>query len=155
MKLFSGKANLKDARSEDDGPGSQGRWGSTVWDCGVVGTLQRPASSVRPVYFTSERADPGLLLLCTLDMPTEVSTPDPRPNRKPGFWKSVDWKLMFALLIPVTLETLDYTGMYAGSSTSGKKTPCVGSAHVFVVVATAQTRIAVSGIVPTVPTRVD
>ncbi|KAF9237179.1 MFS general substrate transporter [Melanogaster broomeanus] len=37
----------------------------------------------------------------------------------PGFWKSVDWKLMLALLLPVMLETLDYT-----------------------VVATAQSRIA-------------
>ncbi|KAF9224680.1 MFS general substrate transporter [Gyrodon lividus] len=40
-------------------------------------------------------------------------------NRKPGFWKLLDWKLMLALVFPVTLETLDYT-----------------------VVATAQSRIA-------------
>jgi len=31
--------------------------------------------------------------------------------KRPGFWKSIDWKLMIALLFPVTLETLDYTGM--------------------------------------------
>ncbi|KAF8839271.1 MFS general substrate transporter [Paxillus ammoniavirescens] len=39
--------------------------------------------------------------------------------QKPGFWKSLDWKLMLALVLPVTLEMLDYT-----------------------VVATAQSRIA-------------
>jgi hypothetical protein len=27
-----------------------------------------------------------------------------------GFWKQFDWRLMFALIIPVILETLDYTG---------------------------------------------
>lgn len=32
------------------------------------------------------------------------------PPKQPGFWKSFDWKLMLALLFPVTLETLDYTG---------------------------------------------
>lgn len=31
-------------------------------------------------------------------------------DRKPGFWKSFDWKLMAALLFPVALDTLDYTG---------------------------------------------
>ncbi|KAI6128146.1 MFS general substrate transporter [Pisolithus croceorrhizus] len=31
------------------------------------------------------------------------------PPKQPGFWKSFDWKLMLALLFPVTLETLDYT----------------------------------------------
>lgn len=31
------------------------------------------------------------------------------PPKQPGFWKTFDWKLMLALLFPVTLETLDYT----------------------------------------------
>lgn len=31
------------------------------------------------------------------------------PPKPPGFWKSFEWKLMLALLFPVTLETLDYT----------------------------------------------
>lgn len=31
------------------------------------------------------------------------------PPKRPGFWKSFEWKLMLALLFPVTLETLDYT----------------------------------------------
>lgn len=31
------------------------------------------------------------------------------PPKQPGFWKSFEWKLMLALLFPVTLETLDYT----------------------------------------------
>ncbi|KAF8452359.1 major facilitator superfamily domain-containing protein [Boletus edulis BED1] len=53
------------------------------------------------------------------DAPAEASASSPKP--KLGFWKSIDWKLMAALLFPVTLETLDYT-----------------------VVATAQSRIAVS-----------
>ncbi|KAF9237176.1 major facilitator superfamily domain-containing protein [Melanogaster broomeanus] len=30
-------------------------------------------------------------------------------TQPPGFWKSVDWKLVLALLFPVMLETLDYT----------------------------------------------
>ncbi|KAI6041578.1 major facilitator superfamily domain-containing protein [Pisolithus marmoratus] len=29
--------------------------------------------------------------------------------KQPGFWRLFDWKLMLALLFPVTLETLDYT----------------------------------------------
>jgi hypothetical protein len=51
--------------------------------------------------------------------PAEAYTSSPSPKQKPGFWKSLDWKMMLALLFPVTLETLDYT-----------------------VVATAQSRIA-------------
>jgi len=31
------------------------------------------------------------------------------PPKKAGFWKNFDWQLMGALLIPVVLETLDYT----------------------------------------------
>jgi len=31
------------------------------------------------------------------------------PPKKDGFWKCFDWRLMSALIIPVTLETLDYT----------------------------------------------
>ncbi|KAG6328647.1 hypothetical protein ID866_10442, partial [Astraeus odoratus] len=37
-----------------------------------------------------------------------TKTEDDAP-KQPGFWKSFDWKLMAALLFPVTLETLDYT----------------------------------------------
>ncbi|KIM64639.1 hypothetical protein SCLCIDRAFT_1213142 [Scleroderma citrinum Foug A] len=58
--------------------------------------------------------------------PNDAATEEPKP---PGFWKSIDWKLMLALLFPVTLETLDYT-----------------------VVATAQSHIAVSILAPFVQT---
>jgi hypothetical protein len=34
------------------------------------------------------------------------------PPKKAGFWKSFDWPLMGALLIPVVLETLDYTSEF-------------------------------------------
>ncbi|KAG0700801.1 major facilitator superfamily domain-containing protein [Suillus ampliporus] len=38
------------------------------------------------------------------------SSNDPPPKAKEGgFWKKFDWRLMSALIIPVTLETLDYT----------------------------------------------
>ena len=50
----------------------------------------------------------GVLTRVSLDAPAEVG---PSSKPKPGFWKLLDWKLMFALLFPVTLETLDYTGM--------------------------------------------
>ena len=46
----------------------------------------------------------------SLDAPAAKASA-PNPKAKPGFWKSLDWKLMLALLFPVTLETLDYTGM--------------------------------------------
>ena len=41
--------------------------------------------------------------------PTQTSNDEPLV-KKAGFCKSIDWKLMGALIIPVTLETLDYTG---------------------------------------------
>lgn len=55
------------------------------------------------------RRSSAVTLHTYIDAPTEASASHP----KPGFWKSVDWKLMVALVLPVTLETLDYTGMYA------------------------------------------
>ncbi|KAL4071818.1 MFS general substrate transporter [Scleroderma citrinum] len=33
----------------------------------------------------------------------------PEEPKQPGFWKSIDWRLMCALVFPVTVETLDYT----------------------------------------------
>ena len=54
---------------------------------------------------------PGVLtLLLALGVADEATAfPNPSP-KKPGFWKSLNWKLMLGLLFPVTLETLDYTG---------------------------------------------
>lgn len=45
-----------------------------------------------------------------------ATSEEPKP---PGFWKSIDWKLMLALLFPVTLETLDYTGMSTSCTRGG------------------------------------
>jgi len=35
----------------------------------------------------------------------------PEGFKQPGLWKSIDWKLMAALVLPLSLDTLDYTGM--------------------------------------------
>lgn len=94
MKLPFGKT--KDSRSED-APGSQGRW-KTWSGC----DLRSPRSALSVILPS------GVLTRVSLDAPAEAG---PSSKPKPGFWKLLDWKLMFALLFPVTLETLDYTGM--------------------------------------------
>lgn len=74
----------------------------------------------RGLEATSQARDPSLSFYIRLadpgnghyvDASAGASASSPSSGHQLGFWRSLDWKLMLALLFPTMLETLDYTGM--------------------------------------------
>lgn len=141
---YHGEASLwekSNGRTARERAGESGQVENTAW--GV--DPPRPDIRVVCLMYFWWRADVGYLFL---DAPDDFATvSNSSPKKKHGFWKSLDWKLMLALLLPVTLETLDYTSMsFNLGSQIVVRWPLMLLRIPFVVVATAQSRIAVSGL---------